>query len=881
MSSNDKVLQYFNGDILASNTWKDKYQLKDKNSNPIEETPDDMHRRMAREFARVMNKDKKNNIDRTTLSEYGQKRQELTEEPIYNYFKDFKYIIPQGSIMSVLGNPNVIGSLSNCFVLGQPYDSYGGIMQKDQELVQVMKRRGGAGIDISTLRPKNSKVQNTAETSTGAISFMERFSHSTREVAQDGRRGALMLSIDVRHPDVADFINIKKDLTKVTGANISVKLRNDFMQAVKEDKSYLLRFPVDIEFPIMTKFGNITQSLSPEFDLSYNKTIEYTYTNYGKIYIRMVKAREYFNTLVENAWLSAEPGIMYIDNHLDYAPDSPYERYRAVTTNPCGEIAMGKHDACRLLALNLLSIIDNPFTEKASINYDKLYEIAYEQQRIADALVDLELEHISEILLKIAIDPEPDEVKQVEKELWERIFDTCSSSRRTGCGFTALGDMIAALGLKYDSEEAINIINKVMEAKFLGELDCTIDLSIEKGSFNDWNKDLEFKNKGLFLEGTNKFFDFIGKNYISRAIRMYKYGRRNVSWSTVAPTGSVSILTQTSSGIEPLFKAYYIRKRKVTDNEEFDYEDNSGDKWKEYIVLHPQFKNWMLNNISLWCDSRIESPYLSQEGFIYSLSKEHILKAFQQSPWYGSEADDIDWQKRVMIQGIVQKYTTHSISSTINLPRNVDKEVVRNIYEFAWEAGLKGVTVYREGSRDGVLITESAKTKKEEFVQHDAPSRPQSLEGVLHKVIYKGEKYGVIIGLMENKPYEVFAFKGINIKNHVHGNIIKKGKGVYNFVSSSVEIENIQLGDENAEEGLLCRMISMMLRHGAKINFVLDQIGKVSLNVTSFSKVISRVLKLYVESGVKSGNTCPDCGESSLVYEEGCKKCLNCSYTAC
>lgn len=519
--------EYFNGDELAASVWEGKYAAEG------ETTPNDMHKRLAKEFARI-EKQYSDSLEpweirvikNKSLSEYGKKRKPLVESVIYELFKDFKYIVPQGSIMSMLG-VDKIGSLSNCFVIGQPEDSYGGILQKDEQLVQLMKRRGGVGIDISTLRPSGTDVTNAAKTSTGAASFMERFSNSTREVAQGGRRGALMITIDVRHPDVFDFVNIKKDRTKVTGANISVMLRDDFMEAVKNDEDYLLRFPCDHNF-----------SYEYPSTFEYNVLTDVKVSDEEVVKTKRIRARELYDAIVENAWENAEPGQMFIDKHWSYSPDGAYEQYRGVTTNPCGEIFMQPYDACRLMAINLLSFVEKPYTDEACVDWVKLYEVAYEQQRLADDLVDLELEHISRILAKIHSDEESDEVKRTEIELWEKVYDVASAGRRTGCGFTALGDMLAAVGVAYDSQQGCDYIEKVMRTKMEAELDCTIDLAILRDSFKGWDYNEEFVKMGSV--GTNDFYQMLCDEFPEQAERMYIHGRRNVSWSTVAPTGSVN-----------------------------------------------------------------------------------------------------------------------------------------------------------------------------------------------------------------------------------------------------------------------------------------------------------------------------------------------------
>ena len=553
----------FPNDELARSVWKSKYAQENETHY------DQMHKRMAKEFARIevqyQKREKEDYEDISFiidgLSEYCLKRESLTEDSIYNLFKDFKYIVPQGSIMSNLGN-KAVTSLSNCFVVGQPTDSYGGICKKDEEMAQLMKRRGGVGLDISTLRPATTKVSNAAKSSTGAVSFMHRFSNTTREVAQDGRRGALMLSIDINHPDVMDFIKIKRDLSQVTGANISIKLNDEFMKAVENDEDYLLRFPCNV-------YDRVDKSVQLLPTLEYNELVLIPEALSNEIaYIKKIKAKEYWNEIIKSAHGVAEPGLMFWDNMIDYSPDGVYKQYRAVTTNPCSEIGMQEYDACRLIAINLFSFVDNTFTPEATFDFEKFYQINYEAMRLSDNLIDLELEHIDRILRKIAEDPEPFEDRRTEFELWEKIKKTAAASRRTGLGFTALGDTLAALGLKYDSDEALEVIEKIMSKKMESELDCTIDLAILRGSFIGADTKLEFEDDGLGnYTGKNKFYQFLATEFPEQTERMIKFNRRNVSFSTVAPTGTVSIMTQTTSGIEPLFSPYYFRRVKINPNE--------------------------------------------------------------------------------------------------------------------------------------------------------------------------------------------------------------------------------------------------------------------------------------------------------------------------
>jgi len=886
----NQLLDYFNQDELASSVWKGKYALKG------EETPDNMHRRMAKEFARIELKYAKSdfltfgdkNFNINSLSEYGRSRADtLSEELIYQMFKDFKYICPQGSVMSQLGNNESIGSLSNCVVIGQPEDSYGGIFQKDEEMAQLEKRRCGVGLDISTLRPSGSSTTNAAKSSTGAVSFMERYSNTTREVAQNGRRGALMLSMDIRHPDVMDFIKSKEDLSKITGANISVMVRDDFMEAVKNDEDYILRFPCDREFNEMfntqlTKGGiTITTTFEPTWlkhDMKYNITYDY-----GENKVKRVKAKEYWEALTTAAHKSAEPGIIFVDQHWNYSPDSVYSQYKGITTNPCGEIFMPAFDTCRLIALNLFSFVTNPFTKDADLDYDLLYKMAYEQQRLADDLIDLEIEKIDKILIKLANDPEGPSTKRREIALWTNIKKVAQSGRRTGCGFTGLGDMIAALGHKYDSSIALQVIKDVMECKMRAELDCTIDLAILRGTFEGFDSELEFPT---LESGTqeisnlygNEFYRFLWSNFREQAGRMQEYGRRNVSWSTVAPTGSLSILTQTTSGLEPLFAPYYMRRKKVNPGDEgtrVDFTDDNGDTWMEYAVMHPKFKEWMIQTSC--CDQFNMDKHITGE---YTFSKDFIQQCFEQSPWYQATANDIDWTQRVKIQDVIQRYTSHSISSTINLPNDVSVDEVTEIYERAWELGLKGVTVYRDGCRSGVLVTDNS-TVSEKFTYSDSPKRPKELDAEYYFATSKGKKYAVIVGLLDEKPYEVFAFEDPLNEEHLKGKIIKMKKGVYKFESVRYTIDNLQLSSEHSDEKLLTRFVSSLLRHGVHPKYVIEQTEKAELEITSFGKVLVRTLKRYIPDGEKSTVTCKNCNSDSIVYEEGCMTCKNCGDSKC
>lgn len=855
----EKLLNYFKGDDLAASVWLRKYAAEG------EETPDDMHKRMAKEFARVENEYINSDLEYScpnpeNLSEYGRTREDLSEDKIYNLFKDFKYIIPQGSVMSQLGVDS-IGSLSNCFVIGQPEDSYGGIFQKDQEMAQLMKRRGGVGLDISTLRASGAPTTNAAKSSTGAVSFMHRFSNTTREVAQNGRRGALMLSMDVNHPDIMEFIKIKRDLSQVTGANISIKLNNEFMKAVENDEDYILRFPCDWKADDETS-GLEYNELSTYYD--YDGSIKYR---------KKIKAKEYWDEIIKSAHNVAEPGLMFWDNMVDYSPDGVYPQFKQVTTNPCSEIAMQPYDACRLIAVNLFSFVDNPFTKQAKFNFERFYQINYEAMRLSDDLVTLELEYIDRIINKIENDSEDNDVKKSELDLWNKIKTTAKNSRRTGLGFTALGDVLAALNLKYDSNEALNIVDKIMHTKMESELDCTIDLAILRGTFEGWKNTTDFlgitdgKQSDAY-RGNNTFYEFLIQQFPIQVDRMWRYGRRNVSWSTVAPTGTVSLMTQTTSGIEPLFSPYYFRRNKINDGDKnlrVDFVDQNGDKWMEFPVLHPKFKDWCLQ--------------VRNGQSLDSLDKDDLQFLFEKSPWYQSTANDIDWIKRVEMQSLIQKYITHSISSTINLPSNVSEKEVSDIYLESWKKGLKGITVYRDGSRSGVLITDT--TKKDNFGYTEATKRPKELDADYYFTTSKGNKYAVIVGLFNENPYEVFVMENPTSEENLKGKLVKIKKGHYSFISDKYTIENLQLSAEHQDERLLTRWVSLLLRHGANPKFVIEQVEKSEVAITNFVKVISRILKKYIPDGEKSTVSCKSCGSSDVIFQEGCMSCRNCGNSKC
>lgn len=762
------ALEYFNGDELAASVWEKKYRMEGESS------PEDSYQRCAKEFARIEQK-----------PEYNKHHDNhITEDEIVNMLLNNEICLA-GSVLANLGNTDYIGSLSNCYVGGQPHDSYAGILEKDELLVQLMKRRGGVGLDLSTLRPKNTKVNNAAKTSTGAVSFAHRFSNTTNEVAQNGRRGALMLSMDCRHPDILEFILAKQDLTKLTGANISVGIRDDFMSAVEADTEYLLRWPVESTEPTITK---------------------------------TVKAREIWNTLVECAWKTGEPGIIFLDNHWNNSPDTIYPQHRGITTNPCGEIFMSEFDTCRLIHINILAFVIDPYTDHAVFDYEQFSCCCYDLMQLADDLIDLEIEAIDRIIAHI--EQTYDRVNQRELEFWLKVKEKALAGRRAGCGSLGWADAIAALGLTYGSDESLEVIREIAGVKYDAELNCSISMALTRGAFLDYDVKID-----------------------------PSVPRRNISWSTVAPTGTTSILAQVSSGIEPLFATHYTRNVKVNDDSDYDFIDPVGVKFKKYTVYHPQVKCWMEKNPD---------------------------KQLEESPWAEATADKLDWHQRLAIQSVIQHYTTHSISSTINLLKGTSKEQVSNIYLEAWKLGLKGITVYVDGSRSGILVTED--TVKENFRISNAPKRPKELEANFYMTMVNGNKFGVIIGLYDGRPYEVFALQLNERYKDRSGKLIKINKGRYDFVASSLTIENINITSE--QEKAITIMASLALRHGADIPVIIKTIMKISTGVTDFSAAICRILKKYLIEGQQLLENCTECGEK-LVFENGCKTCKACGYSGC
>lgn len=798
-------VEYFGGDELAAKVFLDKYCLKDNSGNILEKTPDDMHKRLASEFSRIESKKFKF---------------PLSEEKILGLFFRFRYIIPQGSPMFGIGNNYQIVSLSNCYVTPSPKDSYGGIFLVDQQLAQIAKRRGGVGIDISGLRPKEAAVKNAARTSGGIASWMERYSNTTREVGQGGRRGALMLTLDVSHPDIEDFITIKNDPMKVTGANISVKLTDEFLTAVKNDSDFRLRFPLS----------------APPSD----KDI-------------IIKAKALWKKIIYCAWNRAEPGLLFWDRIIKYNSVDCYEShgFSTISTNPCSELPLSFLDSCRLLVLNLFSYVEKPFTKDSYFNFELFEEHSGIAQRLMDDMIDLELEKIDKIISKIESDPEDPMIKFVELDLWKQIQQQCYKGRRTGTGITGTGDMLAALGIGYGTEESIQLVEKVHKTLCLASFRCSMEMAKEIGAFPVWDweteKDSEFLN--MIKSVDEQLYYDIGK-----------YGRRNIANLTIAPTGSVAIEAQTTSGIEPLFMLFpYTRRKKInpTDkNTKVDFVDHLGDKWQEFEIYHPKVKMWM------------------------DITGETDLT---KSPWYGCCAEDINWVQSVKMQAVAQKWIDHAISKTVNLPESATEDQVAKIYEAAWEHGCKGMTVYRKNCRTGVLIDKTSEKEKRCFTQHDAVKRPEGLKAEAHSPQIKGEEYYVVIGFMEDKPYEIFAGRipeGLK-KISGKGMLVKVKRGQYVF-NQDGELFNLSGIPEHEEGDALCRMISTSLRHGVALDFVVHQIEKTKGDMFSLGKILARTLKKYIPDGtIVKGDACPSCSSSSMERNDGCIICKSCGWTKC
>ena len=833
----ESSLNYFDGDQLAARVWVNKYAMKDSYGNIYEKTPADMHWRIANEIARVEQK-------------YSNP---MSAQEVFDLLDHFRYIVPAGSPMTGIGNNYQVASLSNCFVIGLdgPADSYGAIIRIDEEQVQLMKRRGGVGHDLSHIRPKGTPVKNSALTSTGLVPFMERYSNSTREVAQDGRRGALMLSVSIKHPDAESFIDAKMTEGKVTGANVSVRLDDAFMQAAVEGRAYTQQFPIDSDEPT---------------------------------YVKEVNASQLWKKIVHNAWKSAEPGVLFWDTIIrESVPDCYADLgYKTISTNPCGEIPLCPYDSCRLLAINLYSYVENPFTKEAKFNYELFRKHVGLAQRIMDDIIDLELEKIELIMEKIESDPENEEVKGSERHLWEKIYDKSSKGRRTGVGITAEGDMIAAMGLTYGTPEATYFSTDIHKNIAIEAYRSSVQMAKERGAFAIYDTERE-KN--------NPFVNRIKSVDPALYEEMAQYGRRNIACLTIAPTGTTSLMTQTTSGIEPVFMPVYKRRRKVNPNDtnvHVDFVDETGDSFEEYIVYHPKFLTWMkVNNIDT------EKRYTQQE----------IDALVQQSPYYKATANDVDWREKVRMQGSIQKWVDHSISVTINLPNDVSEDLVNELYVEAWRSGCKGCTVYRDGSRAGVLIATSDKKDNKKECNCEPPVvtevRPKSLDCDVVRFQNNKEKWVAFVGLLDGYPYEIFtgvlddedgiALPKTVVKGHIIKSIDEEGNKRYDF-----QFEN-RRGYKTTIEGLsekfnkeywnYAKLISGVLRYRMPLTNVIKLVNQLSLgneNINTWKNGVERALKKYIQDGTEAkGQKCPVCGHESLVYQEGCLICKDCGASRC
>lgn len=827
--------EYFKGDDLAARVWINKYALKDSDGNLYELTPDDMHRRLAKEIYRIETK-----YDNP-----------LSEETIYELLKDFKYIVPQGGPMSGIGNNLQIVSLSNCFVIGhdKPTDSYGGILKIDQEQVQLMKRRGGVGHDLSHLRPKGSPVKNSALTSTGIVPFMERYSNTTREVAQDGRRGALMLSVSVKHPDSEDFIDVKLTQGKVTGANVSVKLTDEFMNALINKDKFIQQFPIDDRAPK---------------------------------YIKEVDPQKIWKKIIHNAWKSAEPGILFWDTIIRESVADCYADlgYKTVSTNPCGEIPLCPYDSCRLLAINLYSYVDNPFTKEAKFNFDKFKKHVGYAQKMMDDIIDLELEKIDQILAKINSDPEDIEVKRVERKLWENIRRKAEEGRRTGVGITAEGDMLAALGLTYGTDTANDFATEVHKILAIEAYRSSVNMAKERMPFMIYDSQRE-KN--------NPFIERLRQADPEMVREMENYGRRNISLLTIAPTGTTSLMTQTTSGIEPVFRPFYTRRRKVNPNDpevRVDFVDEQGDKWEEYKVFHHKFLTWLQIN-----------KYDVEE--VKNMSNDQVEELVKKSPYYKATAADVDYLNKVRMQGAIQKWVDHSISVTINMPENVSEEIVEECYFEAWKCGCKGITVYREGSRAGVLISDDKNNQQAK--QMLELKRPKVLDADIVRFRNDDEEWIAFVGLLNGMPYEIFTGRveedTLNIPKTIeNGRIIKErdaeGNSRYDFQYTN------RYGYATTFQGLshqfdktfwnYAKLISGVLRHGMAIDKAVELVSSLEFDndsINTWKRGVERALRKYIPNGTKAskkGDICEGCQqEDTQVYQDGCVICTECGHSKC
>jgi len=794
------ALEYFNGDELAANVWLTKYCLKDKDGNFLEKTPEDMHKRLAKEFARV---EKKFNGTRA-----------MSEDRVFEVLNNFDYIVPQGSPMMGIGNNHVNVSLSNCVVVGPPEDNISSIVDTGKDIANLFKRRCGVGLDISHLRPEKASVNNSAGTTSGAWSFADFYSYVCRMIGQNGRRGALMISMDIRHPDIEQFVRMKHDLTKVTGANVSVKISDRFMKAVENKQMFALQFPIDAKDPTITK----------EID-----------------------AVKLWDLIVESATKTAEPGLLMWDNILKYLPANEYAQFKTACVNPCAELPLSAYDSCRLISINLKNFVKNPFTKKAAFDFKKFSQIVSSAMRLSDDLVELELEKLENIR---TVSDTPD-----EKELWQKLYDTCTNGRRTGLGTHGLADALACLNLAYDSDESLKVIDKIYKTLKISSYEESVELAIERGAFPVFSWD---------TEKDNAFIKSLPKRLRER---IQKHGRRNISILTNAPTGSVSIMSQTSSGLEPVFRNSYIRRRKLDHSEETeaDFVDDLGDRWKEFKVYHHNAQQ-----------------YIDKYGV-------------DDLPGFFTESNQIDWTKRIGIQSTIQRHIDHSISSTINLPKGTSSKIVGDLYFDAWRSGLKGVTVYVDGSRSGVLISKDSTEKSVEFFpQNNSPKRPIELDCEIHRPTIRGEEWTILVGLIGDKPYEIMGGLSTFVeipRKYTEGVIVKHARKSTNSVydlkfgedGDEIVIKNVVKVFDNPNHSVFTRMISLAMRHGSGVQYVVEQLNKDrDSDVFSFSKVIARVLKKYIQDGSRaSDKTCTECNSEGLIYVEGCITCTSCGYAKC
>lgn len=830
---------YFNGSSLPAKVFVDKYALRDKSNNLIELTPTDMHKRLAKELARI---------------EAKKFAKPLSFDTIFSYLDKFHKLIPQGSIQYGMGNYDQFVTLSNCYVLDSMLDSYGGIHYADEQISQISKRRGGCGTSLDHLRPEGMITANSSRTTTGIIPFAERLSNSIREVGQNGRRGALMLTLSVHHPQILDFANVKSDTTKVTGANLSVTLTDEFLNAVQNDEMYEQRWPVDSDTPTVSK---------------------------------LVSAKSVWKEIIKCAHQMAEPGLLFWDNILRESPADCYDTcgFRTIGTNPCSELPLSALDSCRLLLINLMAYVRHPFSSEAYFDYKEFYDDAQIAQRILDDIIDIELEHIDRIIAKIDSDPEPEHIKQTERHIWTRVRESCFNGRRTGLGPTAVGDALAALGIKYGSDRSISEVDRIYQTLKFGSYRSSVDMAKELGPFPVWSWELEKDNPFInrikdehIYNGNTAIFDsdlIWNSHFGSKLVEdIQKYGRRNIANLTTAPAGSMSMMAcvgnkkvyvnrdttvevdyfGTSSGIEPVFMLEYTRRKKVNPNDEgvkVDFVDQTGDSWQEFKVYHPALEIWM--------DVTGESD---------------VTK----SPWYGACAEDIDWTQRVKLQAAAQKHVDHAISSTINLPEDVSVEKVAEIYEAAWKSGCKGMTVYRKNCRTGVLIENKAE-EKEVLPAH----RPKQVVCDVHHVTVKSKEYFVLVGLVNDKPYEVFAGRNGFLKKKIkHGTVTRVRKGYYKAeFEDGTELVPLTAASDEHEEAMT-RLISTALHQGAEVAAIVNQLEKINGDMYGFTRSIARALKKYIPDGTEvKGEVCPECSATTIIREEGCKKCSSCGFSKC